>query len=390
MNRPASKASCRSEGATSAADALLALQAFEPAVALLDLTHQLVRWCSARFITEAGLEPGDPLAVLLARVPGARHAIDGLSTALAVTPVGGVRAVRVAPGLVAVGLADASLSGQGDELLQAQAAQRCDRLVQATSALSVSQLAATLAHEINQPLGAVVNVLHGLRSRLAAVAAGPLDAAQAEALAGAVGLALEQARYAARLAARHRRPLAVPPVLAALDPTLPVQRALGLLSDELARSAVQVRWLGPWQGTSAPAPAAVLGDALMLQQVFVNLARNAIESMKGLPRAGRCLDVQLAGPASANEWTVSLRDRGCGWPPGADPAVPTPGHSTKPGGLGLGICRAIVAAHRGRLWCTPNATGPEPGPGTTFHVALPLRHAQSHGPAFPLASACLT
>jgi hypothetical protein len=219
---PPRRCACGGPAAVAEAQqALQALQAFEPAVALVDVAHQIVRWCSVRFNARTGLEPGDRVPELLARVPGVRGALDNLSAHPPRAARGGVCAVRVGAGLVAISLREPVDGVRGSADPRPHAATGCDRLVSAASALPLSETAATLAHEINQPLSVVVNVLQGIRLRLGALPAGCLPDTETEALVGSVNLGLEQARYAVRLGAPHRQARSAQPDLNTRSECLP-------------------------------------------------------------------------------------------------------------------------------------------------------------------------
>lgn len=111
----------------------------------------------------------------------------------------------------------------------------------------------------------------------------------------------------------------------------------------------------------------VKGDPVQLQQVFVNLLNNAVTSMSGavngvatLTIASRCDDRMIR---------VAVHDTGTGIPFSDAEEIFRPLVTTKPDGLGMGLpmSRSIVEAHGGHLWASKND-----GPGTTFHVALPV------------------
>jgi two-component system sensor kinase FixL len=106
----------------------------------------------------------------------------------------------------------------------------------------------------------------------------------------------------------------------------------------------------------------IRADAVQIQQVIVNLARNAIEAMAGAPRK----PLLIRSRRSASHVTVDVRDRGTGL---VDPAkVFEPFVSTKKTGMGIGltICRSIIEAHGGNIWATHHE-----GPGATFSFSLP-------------------
>jgi C4-dicarboxylate-specific signal transduction histidine kinase len=109
-----------------------------------------------------------------------------------------------------------------------------------------------------------------------------------------------------------------------------------------------------------------MADAIMVKQVILNLIRNGIESMHGTPAERRELHMRVTAD-SAGELHVEVADRGCGLPAelASDPVKPF--FTTKSYGMGMGlqICRSIIAMHDGRLWANPN-----PGGGTVFHFTL--------------------
>ena len=384
----------------------LALEAFDQGAALIDLTNRRLAWCSAGFAARCCVEVDDEFDTLELRLPGFTEVVSHLaqppaflvsSDATAQAPRTGwqfadgngpcrLEATLVRPGLAALRLrgdlaTDASASPAPAATREQQRAARRhledrERLLFTSRSLAVGEMASTLAHELNQPIGTVANVLRGLRNRLERQ--GPN-----EELLGGVQLALEQALFAARIIARireythSRQPRREP-----LDLGQVVRESVGLLDWELQRDGVQIGL------DLAPEPCRVNGDEVMLQQLFVNLLRNALEAMRDNPadaqgRASRRLALRLA--AERGMAVLSLRDNGCGLPQDAQAQLFVPFQSTKPNGMGIGlnICRSFVELHQGRLWFTPNDAGrdntgakPDAGPGAergcTFHVALPL------------------
>jgi two-component system sensor kinase FixL len=120
----------------------------------------------------------------------------------------------------------------------------------------------------------------------------------------------------------------------------------------------------------------VLADRIQIQQVLVNLIRNALEAMAAMGDAGgqaarRELAV-AAAPVGAGVVEVSVADTGPGLAPEIAERPFDPFASTKAGGMGIGlsICRTIVEAHGGRIWAEPN-----PGGGTVFRFILPAAGA---------------
>jgi len=106
-------------------------------------------------------------------------------------------------------------------------------------------------------------------------------------------------------------------------------------------------------------------DRIQLQQVLVNLMRNAIEAMQGCPR--RELTLSASSPHRGSV-EISLADTGPGLAPEVIERLFQPFVSTKESGMGVGlsICRSIIEQHDGRIWAEPG-----PGGGTVFHFTLP-------------------
>ena len=117
-------------------------------------------------------------------------------------------------------------------------------------------------------------------------------------------------------------------------------------------------------------PVPVRGDEVMLQQVLVNLMRNALDALRSDPPEAPQVCLRLL--PRAHEVELQVRDNGCGLGDEAAARLFVPFASTKPSGMGIGlsICRSFVELHQGRLWFSRNA-----GRGATFHVSLPLAAA---------------
>ena len=113
---------------------------------------------------------------------------------------------------------------------------------------------------------------------------------------------------------------------------------------------------------------AVVGDAIQIEQVIMNLVRNGLEAMEETPDENRLLSIRSMRPAE-NTIQVDVSDCGKGIG-GADlEKVFEPFFTTKPEGMGMGlaISRSIIQSHRGRLWATANRVQ-----GCTFHFTLPI------------------
>jgi two-component system, LuxR family, sensor kinase FixL len=237
-----------------------------------------------------------------------------------------------------------------------------ESLLFTSRSVSVGEVGSVLAHELNQPIGAVANLLRGLRLRVARRALD--DAAAAEELQ-AIERAIDQVMFAARVIQRIREfTHARAPQLEALDLVRLLHGSASLLDWDWQRTGVALE-------LDIPAgPVHVRGDATMLQQVVANLMRNALDALREHPPATP--HVVLALRRQGEEAVVSIADNGAGMSEQAEQRLFVPFTSSKPTGLGIGlsICRSFVELHQGRLWFTRNDGG-----GCTFHFRLPLAHA---------------
>jgi C4-dicarboxylate-specific signal transduction histidine kinase len=231
-------------------------------------------------------------------------------------------------------------------------------LIFTSRSVSIGEMGSTLAHELNQPIGAAANLLRGLRVRLARRAG--RDAAPDELTA--VERAIEQVMYAAKVIARIREfTHSRAPKRQAVDLTALMRASVSLLDWDLQRVGVRLVLSLP----DAPVP--VRGDPVMLQQVLVNLLRNAIDALRDDRPAEPCITLELL--RHAGEAEARIGDNGVGLSAEAEQRLFVPFSSTKPNGMGIGlaICRSFVELHQGRLWFSRGPTR-----GCTFHLGLPL------------------
>src|SRR5262245_15379596 len=243
-----------------------------------------------------------------------------------------------------------------------------EQLLFTSRVFSVGEMATTLAHELNQPIGATANLLRGLRSRLARRKPA-LDAEES----GALERAIDQVMFAARVITRIREFTHThQPRHGKVDLAALVRASASLLDWDLRRSRARLQLNLP------DAPVLVRGDEVMLQQVLVNLMRNALDAMRADPPDAPQLTLTLV--VKGHEAIVQVRDNGCGLGDDAAAKLFVPFASSKPNGMGIGlsICRSFVELHQGRLWFTRN-----PERGATFHLSLPL-------PAAPTETAAPT
>lgn len=237
-----------------------------------------------------------------------------------------------------------------------------EQLLFTSRVLSLGEMATTLAHEINQPVGTAANLLRGVVLRMKRVSQGGAKPMDSESLQQAMQGALDQVMFVSKVIARIREYTHLhSPTMKPLRPALVMQSCAGLLDWEIERAGVRVIRNFPDE------PLWIQADELMLQQVLVNLMRNAIEAMRSTAADQRRLElvVKRDGPQAE----LIVRDNGSGVSEQAEQTMFMPFVSTKPTGTGIGlnICRSFIELHNGRLWFSRNEDR-----GISFHAALPL------------------
>jgi C4-dicarboxylate-specific signal transduction histidine kinase len=168
--------------------------------------------------------------------------------------------------------------------------------------------------------------------------------------------------YASRVIARIREfTHSHQPRPVRLDLGALVRACASLLDWDLRRSGALLQLDLP------EAPVVVRGDRVMLQQVVVNLMRNALDAMRADPPAEPRLVLRLQ--SNGREAELQVQDNGCGLADDAAARLFVPFASSKPHGMGIGlsICRSFIELHQGRLWFSRPA-----GRGACFHLGLPL------------------
>jgi PAS domain S-box-containing protein len=229
-------------------------------------------------------------------------------------------------------------------------------LARVTRVMTMGELAASIAHEVNQPIaGVVMNASSCLRW----LAADPPD--------------IEEARLAARRIIRDGeragnvitriRALATKTDNAKerLDMSETIRAVIALVRDELYRNRVRLRT----EFVEDLSP--VLGDRVQLQQVVLNLVINAIESMSEVADRPRELIISTEND-EGGQVRVTVRDSGIGLDPRSIEQMFETFYTTKVGGMGMGlsICRSIIQSHEGQLWAVAND-----GAGATFQFTVP-------------------
>jgi PAS domain S-box-containing protein len=235
-------------------------------------------------------------------------------------------------------------------------------LVHANRVATMGQLSASIAHEVNQPIGATLNnasaALHWLSKE-------PAD--------------LEEARQALnRIFANGNRASEVIGRMRALFKKAPLRKedvdingaileVIALTRGEVVKNGISV------QSHLVDGLPLIQGDRVQLQQVIMNLIINAVEALSSVREGAREL-VITTGKGEPDGVLVVVRDSGPGLSSAGLDRIFEAFYTTKPGGLGMGlsICRTIIEAHGGRLWAT--AAQPQ---GATFQFTLPARSNQA-------------
>lgn len=353
-----------------------ALNGLNVSAAAFDRHSGTVLWRATAFNELLGGAAAETLDAMCERLTGLRAALDAEAPGvLPFTVTSGERRLeasltRQPDGLTVLRLEDRAAEAQA----RLRHLEDREQLLFTSRLLSVGEMATTLAHEINQPIGAAANLLRGSVMRLQRQAdAGESRCGEGADLLQALQRATEQVLFASKIIARIRQythsrtPKRVPVDVAHL-----LGDCIGLLDWEAEREGVQVELHLPAERLRT------LADEVMLQQLFVNLMRNAIDAMRGNPAGQRRLTLQARADGPRLE--VTVRDTGSGLSEQAEQSLFVPFVSSKPTGTGIGlnICRSFVELHQGRLWFTRN----DDGVGTSFHATLP-RLAATPAAALP-------
>ncbi len=237
---------------------------------------------------------------------------------------------------------------------------------------TVGEIASGLAHEINQPLTAVMNYAVGMLRRLRSGGVQPEDTIRV------FEIIAEQARRAGDIVRRMRQFVRREgPGFSEANINRAIREAIDLVTADATQLHVAIEFD---LDESLPP---ILADAVQVQQAILNLARNALDAMAGETAAALPRQLTLkTRQTEAGMIEVTVRDTGPGIPERIRSRVLDPFFSTRKGAMGMGlpICRTIVTAHGGTLWFTTS-----PDKGTSFHFTLPVapRVAVEAEPATP-------
>ncbi|HZN26237.1 MAG TPA: ATP-binding protein [Burkholderiales bacterium] len=238
--------------------------------------------------------------------------------------------------------------------------QQQEKMQMTARLVTIGEMATTLAHELNQPLAAISNYSMGCVRRLRS---GTWDETE---LLDALEKGAAQAERASKVIQRVRAFVGRrTPNLVPCDINEVVSGVSSMIGVEARQNGANLKL-----ELSEIVPY-VHADPLLMEQVILNLARNAIEAMQETEPDDRELTIR-SRPNGNNTVAVEVIDRGRGIDPQLEANLFTPFFSTKSHGMGLGlhICRSIVEAHGGHVWVSRNQ-----GPGLTFHFSLKTVYA---------------
>jgi C4-dicarboxylate-specific signal transduction histidine kinase len=251
--------------------------------------------------------------------------------------------------------AEERLRASEGSLREAQA-----ELAHANRVTTMGQLAASISHEVMQPIAAgITNAQAGLLS----LGCQPPDL---EEVRKALGHIVKEGNRATDVIDRIRALIKkTPPRKDRLKINEAIREVLALTHGEVVKQGVSVRT------QLAEGLPLIQGDRVQLQQVIINVIINAIEAMSGVGKGWRALLISTEQEASGSV-LVSVQDSGPGLGVGGLDRLFDAFYTTKTGGMGLGlsICRSIIEAHGGGIWASHNV-----GPGATFQFTLPVASA---------------
>jgi PAS domain S-box-containing protein len=231
-------------------------------------------------------------------------------------------------------------------------------LAHANRVATMGQLTGSIAHEVNQPITAMVI---GAQTALRRLDRQPPDPEQVrQSLAQIVKYGTRAGEVVNRIRDLIKK---APPREELLEINVPIREVIELTRSEATMNRVSVK------AELAEGLPLICGDRVQLQQVMLNLIINAVEAMSGVDDGPRELLIST-GKAESGEVLVVVRDSGPGLSPATRERIFDTFYTTKAAGLGIGlsICRSIIEAHGGRLWASAN----EPR-GATFQFTLSPR-----------------
>ena len=235
--------------------------------------------------------------------------------------------------------------------------QQQKRLEQTSRLITMGEMASSLAHELNQPLSAIANYCAGCVKRMQS------GNYKLDDLLAAMQKASDQAERAGKIIRRMRD------MVKKGDPNRQPVALPELIDETRAFADIEAQRTGTQLIVDLPAELPrIVVDRIMIEQVLLNLVRNAIEAMSDVPVERRQLRL-AAHVVDDRLLQVSVIDNGHGLDDDDIERIFAPFYTTKPEGMGIGlaICRSIIEFHQGRLWVEPRREG-----GTIFHFTVPI------------------
>ncbi|MEM9556686.1 MAG: ATP-binding protein [Acidobacteriota bacterium] len=239
---------------------------------------------------------------------------------------------------------------------EGRAREHLEQLAHVARLSTLGEMAAELAHELNQPLGAIANYAHGCSKRIQNETA---DLDMVREVFDKIAL---QAERAGQIIHRLRRLVSRrQPDLAPADLNRLIEEVVGLQAGEAAQRQIALTL------QLSPSLRPVRVDGILVQQVVLNLIRNSIDAVSTLEPQRRHVTLRTE-TAGSDHLRVSVIDDGPGCAPDVLDRLFDPFFTTKNRGMGMGlaICRSIIESHNGELWVRPN-----PEHGLTFFFTLP-------------------
>jgi two-component system sensor kinase FixL len=246
-----------------------------------------------------------------------------------------------------------------------QARQHLQQLAHVSRVSSMGEMASAIAHEINQPLTAIANYASACLRLLRSGKVQPGEALEAmQRVAAEAERAGEIVRKMRSFVRGEEGQMAL------VEPAFLAAEVMRLAAAEARQSGVELR------SEVEPGLPPVLADSIQIQQVLLNLVRNAVEAVDGGEGPRREVDLQVRRAADGGVH-FTVRDTGPGLAPGVLDKVFEPFFTTKPDGIGIGLplSRSIADAHGGRLWASVEPVG------AAFHLVLPAAQELEHAGA---------
>jgi signal transduction histidine kinase len=234
-----------------------------------------------------------------------------------------------------------------------------DRLAHMIRVKTAGELAAGIAHELNQPLTAIAALAFTAHEEIGK-SRFPGRAHLAELLSKIEAQSIRAGEIILRLRHLIRRP---DPRRLSCDLNSLITQVTQLMLADIREAEVDLRLQ-----LDETLNQAILVDAIQIQQVLVNLLKNAIDALIASPSKHRIIEIATK-TIDGREVIIEVGDTGPGLSPDLESCLFEPFKTSKEDGLGLGLCisRSIVKAHGGRLWMEPRPAG-----GTNFLISLPI------------------